>query len=141
MPDDLSQLALSDQVRLLESDVELHSLLGNTASAELEMAALSNQLDAAPIPQADRIAAANKAQVEQLIADGAFPTQGRYEGEQYIPGLPGNVTAQLLISSLDPQRYEAEMLRATPVKQTGMTQEEVNRVNARVASMQAAGAN
>ena len=128
-------------MRLQQVDPELFQVVTGAASASLELQVMEGSFsDVAPDPQ-ELQNAANKAQVEQLIADGAFPTQGRYEGEQYIPGLPGNVTAQLLISSLDPQRYEAEMLRATPVKQTGMTQEEVNRVNARVASMQAAGAN
>ena len=111
MPDSISDLELSDQLALQSADVDLYALLSNTATAELEMAALANQLDAAPIPQAERMAAANRAEAERLIAEGAFPTAGRYEGETYIPGREGSLTAQFAVEALAPDLAERERLR------------------------------
>jgi hypothetical protein len=136
MPDSLEELTLSDQLALSSADVELHALLAGTATAELEMAALSNQLDAAPIPQAERMAAANRAEAERLIAEGAFPTAGRYEGETYIPGREGSLTAQFAVEALAPDLAERERLRVSAERAPangGMSAEDVAFVRAEMA--------
>ena len=136
MPDSLEELPLSDQLALSSADPDLHSLLSGTATAELELAALSNQLDAAPIPQADREAQARRAEAERLIADGAFPTAGRYEGETYIPGREGSVTAQFAVEELAPDLAERERLRVAAEQAPtpgGMTAADVAFVQAEMA--------
>ena len=143
MPDSLEELTVSDQLALSSADVELHSLLAGTATAELELAALSNQLDAAPIPQADREAQARRAEAERLIAEGCFPTAGRYEGETYIPGRQGSLTAQFTVQALAPDLYEAESLRVAAEQaqlkpSAAMNEEAVAFVNATMAANRAA---
>ena len=143
MPDSIAELELSDQLALQSNDPDLHALLSNTATAELEMAAINNQLDAAPIPQADREAQARRAEAERLIADGAFPTAGRYEGETYIPGRQGSLTAQFTVQALAPDLYEAESLRvaaeqAQQKPSAAMNEEAVAFVNATMAANRAA---
>ena len=143
MPDSLEELTISDQLALSSADVELHSLLAGTATAELELAALSNQLDAAPIPQADREAQARRAEAERLIAEGCFPTAGRYEGETYIPGRQGSLTAQFTVQALAPDLYEAESLRVAAEQaqlkpSAAMNEEAVAFVNATMAANRAA---
>ena len=127
---------LPPQILLSSADEELHSLLSGTATAELELAALSNQLDAAPIPQADREAQARRAEAERLIAEGAFPTAGRYEGETYIPGREGSVTAQFAVEELAPDLAERERSRVAAEQAStagGMTAEDVAFVQAEMA--------
>ena len=143
MPDSLEELTISDQLALSSADVELHSLLSGTATAELELAALSNALDAAPIPQADREAQARRAEAERLIAEGCFPTAGRYEGETYIPGRQGSLTAQFTVQALAPDLYEAESLRVAAEQaqlkpSAAMNEEAVAFVNATMAANRAA---
>ena len=136
MPDSIAELELSDQLALESGDPDLFALLSNAASAELEMAAINNQLDAAPIPQADREAKARRAEAERLIADGAFPTAGRYEGETYIPGREGSVTAQFAVEELAPDLAERERLRVAAEQAPtpgGMTAEDIAFVQAEMA--------
>ena len=136
MPDSIAELELSDQLALESGDPDLFALLSNAASAELEMAAINNQLDAAPIPQADREAQARRAEAERLIADGAFPTAGRYEGETYIPGREGSVTAQFAVEELAPDLAERERLRVAAEQAStagGMTAEDIAFVQAEMA--------
>jgi hypothetical protein len=140
MPDDIKELPLTQQAALSNADPELHALLGNTANAELELAAMSGALaDVAPDPQALK-AAATRAEVDRLIAEGAFPTQGYYRelpnGEsEYVAPTPGSITAQLQIAQLDPQRYQAEMAKARPAQGNphGLTAAQAAAVNAEAA--------
>jgi hypothetical protein len=139
MPDSIAELELSDQLALQSADPDLYALLSNTATAELEMAALANQLDAAPVPQAERMAAANRAEAERLIAEGAFPTAGRYEGETYIPGREGSLTAQFAVEALAPDLAERERLRVSAEQAPangGMSAEDVAFVHAEMARSQ-----
>jgi hypothetical protein len=148
MPDDIKELPLTQQAALSNADPELHALLGNTANAELELAAMSGALaDVAPDPQALKDAA-TRAEVDRLIAEGAFPTQGYYRelpnGEsEYVAPTPGNITSQLLIAQLDPQRYESEMMKANPPAPVpgALSAEAAARVNARVAAARAESLN
>lgn len=142
LPDSLDELPLTDQYRLNEHDPQLYQLLAGTAPAELELAAMNGELEDAPMPIAERQAQERAAEVERLIAEGAFPSKGTYnEAGEYIPGNKGNLTAQLRIAQLDPQRYEAEKMAAFPPQpQPGaLTEEGAAFVNDRIASMQAAG--
>jgi hypothetical protein len=111
MPDSLEELTLADQLALGAADPDLHALLSGTATAELELAAISDQLDAAPIPQADREAQARRAEAEALVAANCFGTVGRYEGEAYIPGIAQNVTQMMQVELLAPDLAERERLR------------------------------
>ena len=136
MPDSLEELTLADQLALGAADPDLHALLSGTATAELELAAISDQLDAAPIPQADREAQARRAEAERLIAEGAFPTAGRYEGETYIPGREGSVTAQFAVEDLAPDLAERERLRVAAEQTStpgGMTAADIAFVQAEMA--------
>jgi len=142
MPDDISELPLDQQMALSNADPDLHALLGNTANAELELAAMKGDLAEEVMPVAQRQQAERQAEVERLIAEGAFPSQGTYnENNEYIPGNKGNLTAQLRIAHLDPQRYEAEKMAAFPPQPQpgGLSEEGAAFVNSRIASMQAAG--
>ena len=141
MPDDLKELPLSQQAALSNADPELHALLGNTANAELELAAMSGSLsDVAPDQKAIE-AAANRAEVDRLIAEGAFPAQGYYrEDGSYVEPREGNLTAQMRISQLDPQRYQQELQRSRPVQADphALTEAAAAEVNARLASVERA---
>jgi hypothetical protein len=136
MPDDIKELPLTQQAALSNADPELHALLGNTANAELELAAMSGALaDVAPDPQALKDAA-TRAEVDRLIAEGAFPTQGYYkEDGSFVAPTPGSITAQLQIAQLDPQRYQAEMAKARPAQGNphGLTAAQAAAVNAEAA--------
>jgi hypothetical protein len=139
MPEDLSQLPAGTRLELENADAELFALLSNTAHAELELAAMNNQLaERAPDPQ-QRQTAAIQAEVEQLISAGAFPVPGFYrEDGSYQAPISGNLTAQLRVAALDPARYEAEMLKANPPQQGGLSEADAAWVNAeaqRVASL------
>lgn len=145
MPDSLDELTFADQLALSNADVELHALLGNTATAELEMAALNNELAATPVPQADREAAANRAEAERLIAEGCFPALGYYpaDGSPYVEGREGNFTNQMLVKDLAPDLYErhAALVSAAKAQQhsdpNALTTEGANFVQARLASRNA----
>jgi hypothetical protein len=115
MPDSLEGLSAGAQIQLQNADPELFQLLGNTAPAELELAAMNHQLgDAAPTPQQLQDAA-TAARVEELLAAGnPFGTQGHYEGEQYVPGTPANVTAAFELESLNPELAARLKAEATP---------------------------
>ena len=143
MPDSIAELEMMDQLALGTADPDLHSLLSNTATAELEMAALSNTLDAAPIPQADREAAAKRAEAEALVAANCFGTVGRYEGEAYIPGIAQNVTQMMQVELLAPDLAERERLRVAAEQaqlkpSAAMNEEAVAFVNATMAANRAA---
>jgi hypothetical protein len=143
MPDSIAELELSDQLALQSNDPDLHALLSNTATAELELAVMDGSLPDVAIPQADREAQARRAEAERLIAEGAFPTAGRYEGETYIPGRQGSLTAQFTVQALAPDLYEAESLRvaaeqAQQKPSAAMNEEAVAFVNATMAANRAA---
>lgn len=137
MPDDINDITLGQRDELMRKDPELHDLLAGKATAELELAAIDGSF--ADSYEAPSQAHLNAAEVDKLIADGAFPRDGYYEGEKYIEPHPGNLTAQMRIAQLDPQRYEAEMLRAKPPAPVpgAITEEEAARINARLTSLNA----
>lgn len=137
MPDDISEIELSQQHALQQADPELHSLLAGKATAELELAAVTGELADSVASLAEREDQARKQEVEQLIADGAFPSQGYYrEDSSYVAGREGNLTAQLRISQLDPQRYESEKLKANPPQpnENAVSAEAAARMNAELAA-------
>ena len=141
MPDSLEELTLSDQLALSSADVELHSLLSGTATAELELAALSNALDAAPTPQ-QRQQEANAAQVQAILdRNGGNPygVQGYYQNpddpNSYIAKRERNLTDSMLLESLDPQLAAQMELQANPPQQTGLTQDAANFVNQEAARL------
>lgn len=144
LPDSLDELPLGKQLELKEQDPDLYALLSNSASAELELAAMEGTLADSVPSAAERTTQANRAEAERLIADGAFPSLGYYDADgNYIEGREGNITAQMTIAQLAPDLYEAEMLRASAAKAAqqpaGLTAEGADFVNARLASMNAQG--
>ncbi len=125
MPDDLSQLPLSQQVALEQADGELFALLGNTANAETELAALNNTLAAAPITPEERQQQANAERVAELLAMAPAGRVGRYEGDQYIPPTAPNVTALMELEALDPIAAQREQLQAmAPQQGNGLSTED-----------------
>ena len=67
-----------------------------------------------------------QARIEQLAASNPFGTPGQYVGQgdeaTYVPGQPGNVTAQLELQTLDPalaQRLQAEAQPPAPAMHPG----------------------
>ena len=137
------ELSVSEQMQLQERDPMLLQIISGAAPASLELQVLDGSFaDTAPDQQAIQAAAAN-AEVEQLIAEGAFPTQGYYQEDgSFVPPTPGNLTAQLRIAALDQQRYEQEKLKAIPPKQTGLSEQDAAWVNAeaaRIASLNMIG--
>lgn len=137
MPDDISEAELSQQHALQQADPELHSLLAGKANAETELAAIDGSLAESVASLAEREDQARRQEVEQLIADGAFPSQGYYrEDSSYVAGREGNLTAQLRISQLDPQRYESEKLKANPPQpnENAVSAEAAARMNAELAA-------
>lgn len=137
MPDDLSEIELGQQHALEQADPELHSLLAGKASAETELSAIDGTFADSVAPLAEREEQARNQEVEQLIADGAFPSQGYYrEDSSYVAGREGNLTAQLRVLALSPQRYESEKLKANPpqANENAVSAESAARMNAELAA-------
>ena len=137
-------ISLEIGLQLQQRDPELFAVVsGGDIPASLELAVMDGSLPDVAIPQADREAQARRAEAERLIADGAFPTAGRYEGETYIPGRQGSLTAQFTVQALAPDLYEAESLRvaaeqAQQKPSAAMNEEAVAFVNATMAANRAA---
>jgi hypothetical protein len=115
MPDSLEGLSAGAQIQLQNADPELFQLLGNTAPAELELAAMNQQLgDAAPTAQ-QRQDAATAARIAELVESNPFGTQGYYaEDGSYIPAVQGSVTAQFELQALAPELAAKLQAEATP---------------------------
>lgn len=142
MPDDIKELPLTQQAALSNADPELHALLGNTANAELELAAMSGTFsDSYTAPSADQLRAAR---VQEILAQNPGGTLGHYdEAGNYVEGKPANMSLMLELSSLDQTAWQQqEMIRKPPAPVPGaLTAEEAARVNARVAAARAESLN
>jgi hypothetical protein len=133
MPDTLEGFPADQYLSLQSNDPDLFALLSGTAPAELELAALSGSLPDATLTPAQRQEQNNAARVQQLVEAQVFGTPGHYEGEQFIPGQPGNVTLQFELESLAPQLAAQLKAAATPTANPqGLSQEGANYVNTRL---------
>ena len=114
-PSSADELPVDAVMALTERDPELLAILQGSAPASLELQVLDGSLpDAAPTPQQLQDAA-TAARVEELLAAGnPFGTQGHYEGQDYIPGTPANVTAAFELESLNPELAARLKAEATP---------------------------
>ena len=106
MPDNISELAMTEQQMLQDADPELFSLLSNQAPAELELAAMTGELADFAITPQQRQDTAVQAEVQQLIASSPFGTKDSYSPEgEFIPGKKENFTAQMRLSMLSEDAY------------------------------------
>ena len=120
-------------MKIAKADPELAAILFGEPSASLEASVLSNEwADSYTAPSEEQV---NSEEVARLIAEGAFPTAGRYDGETYIEPTAGSLTAQLRIAQLDPARYQAELAKiqaSAPAiaQQVDDSQTRINSLNA-----------
>lgn len=135
-PKEISDLTGQQQMRLAEADPELFAVMSGTATASLEASVMDGTFADSVTPLAEREEQARNQEVEQLIADGAFPSKGHYNGSEYVAGRSGNLTAQLRILALSPQRYESEKLKANPPQpnENAVSAESAARMNAELAA-------
>ena len=140
MPDDISELGMTEQIALSNADPELHALLGNTATAVLEMSALNGTLAEQAISPQERQEAAIQAEIQRLVDSQPFGSKETYVpdpdapmGQRHVPGKKGNFTDQMLLRQLAPELAGSlEAAMKPPVANGGMTQEECDRVNAQL---------
>ena len=93
MPDDISELGMTEQTLLQDADPELYALLGNTATAVLEMSALNGTLAEQAISPQERQNAEIQAEIQRLSAVNPFGGQGSYsEDGTFTPGPKPNLT-------------------------------------------------
>jgi hypothetical protein len=144
-PSSASSISMELGFQLQQVDPELFQIVsGAEIPATLELAVMDGSLPDVAIPQADREAAANRAEAERLIAEGAFPQLGYYTPEgSYVEGREGNFTNQMLVKDLAPDLYErhAALVSAAKAQQhsdpNALTTEGANFVQARLASRNA----
>ena len=115
-PDQIGMdLALKLQLQMAEP--ELLQILQGNAPARLELAVMEGTLaDVAPTQQ-ERADAATAARIEELTATNPYGSLGVYQGDEYIPGAQGNLTAVLELEALNPDlaaRLKAEAQPAQP---------------------------
>ena len=134
MPDDISELGMTEQELLKDADPELHSLLSHTATAVLEMSALNGTLAEQAISPQERQEAATQVEIQRLVESQPFGSFGTYsEDGTFIPGKKSNLTNQILLRQLSPELCASlEAAAKPPVANQGMTQEECDRVNAQL---------
>ena len=116
-------------------------MLSNTATAELELAAMSGALSEQAVTPQERQDAAIQAEIEQLIASQPFGSVGSYDSDNnFIPGKAPNLTNQLRLKALAPEKAMVLEEAAKPkIGDPGaINQEEADRINAQLASMRAA---
>jgi len=95
MPDSLDELSAEQVLRLQNADEDLFALLGNSASAELELAALNNTLaEVAPTAQ-QRHDAATAARIAELVAANPFQAGGSLTDRFELEALAPEAAAQL----------------------------------------------
>ena len=133
-PSSPQAISLEIGLQLQQVDPELFAVIsGGDIPASLELAVMDGSLpDVAATPQ-QRQQEANAARIAQLVESLPYGSQGCYQGDEYIPGAPGNVTAAFELESLDPAlaaRLKAEAATATP---GGMTAADVAFVQAEMA--------
>ena len=108
-PKSVDELTGEQRLRLAKADPELFAVMNGTATASLEASVLDGTFsETYTAPTAEQI---NSAEVDELLASGAFPTAGRYDGETYIEPTAGNFTSQMRIAQLDHARYQAELVK------------------------------
>ena len=134
-PSSPQAISLEIGLQLQQVDPELFAVVsGGDIPASLELSVMDGSLpDVAATPQ-QRQQEANAARIAQLVESLPYGSQGYYQGDEYIPGAPGNVTAAFELESLDPAlaaRLKAEATTATP---GGMTAADVAFVNATMAA-------
>ena len=109
LPKKAEDISGEARMKIAKADPELAAILFGEPSASLEASVLSNEwADSYTAPPEEQV---NSEEVARLIAEGAFPTAGRYDGETYIEPTPGSLTAQLRVAQLDPARYQAELAK------------------------------
>ena len=133
-PSSPQAISLEIGLQLQQVDPELFAVVsGGDIPASLELSVMDGSLpDVAATPQ-QRQQEANAARIAQLVESLPYGSQGYYQGDEYIPGAPGNVTAAFELESLDPAlaaRLKAEATTATP---GGMTAEDIAFVQAEMA--------
>jgi hypothetical protein len=134
MPDGIDQLDYSQRVALQDADADLFALLSNTASAELELAAMNGSLaSAAPTPEQLQDAAKQQ-RIAELVEAKVFGTPGVYlEDGTYQPGIAPSITGQFELESLDPQLAAQLRTQATPpAPQQGLSEADAARINSEV---------
>ena len=134
MPDDISELGMTEQTLLQDADPELYALLSNTATAVLEMSALNGTLPEQAISPQERQEAAIQAEIQHLSAVNPFGGQGSYDEQgNFTPGPKPNLTNQIRLQMLAPELAGSlKAAAAPPVANQGMTQEECDRVNSQL---------
>ena len=133
-PSSPQDISLEIGLQLQQVDPELFAVVsGGDIPASLELSVMDGSLpDVAATPQ-QRQQESNAARIAQLVESLPYGSQGYYQGDEYIPGAPGNVTAAFELESLDPAlaaRLKAEAATATP---GGMTAEDIAFVQAEMA--------
>ena len=135
MPDDISEVELSQQHALQQADPELHSLLAGKANAEVELAAVTGEL--AESYQAPTQEQLNSARVAEILAQSPGGTRGHYEESgQFSPGKEANMTLMVELASLDPMAYQQqELIRNPPAQnENAVSAEAASRMNAELAA-------
>ena len=134
LPKKAEDLSGEQRMKIAKADPELAAILFGTASATLEASVLDGSFsESYTAPSDEQI---NAEEVSRLIADGAFPTPGRYlEDGSYQEPTAGSLTAQLRIAQLDPARYQAELAKiqaSAPAiaQQVDDSQTRINSLNA-----------
>lgn len=130
-------ISLEIGLQLQQADPELFQIVsGAEIPATLELAVMDGSLpDVAATPQ-ERQEQANAARIAQLVESLPYGSQGYYQGDEYIPGAPGNVTAAFELEALAPDLAASMKLAATPVANSGMSAEDVAFVHAEMARSQ-----
>lgn len=133
LPKKAEDISGEARLRIAKADPELAAILFGEPSASLEASVLSNEwADSYTAPSEDQI---NSEEVTRLIAEGAFPVPGHYNGETYVEPTSGSLTAQLRVAQLDPARYQAELAKiqaSAPAiaQQVDDSQSRINSLNA-----------
>lgn len=134
LPKKAEDISGEARLRIAKADPELAAILFGEPSATLEASVLSNEwADSYTAPSEEQI---NSEEVARLIAEGAFPTAGRYlENGDYQEPTAGSLTAQLRVAQLDPARYQAELAKiqaSAPAlaQQVDDSQSRINSLNA-----------
>ena len=134
MPDDISELGMTEQELLKGADPELFALLANTATAVLEMSALNGTLAEQAISPQERQNAEIQAEIQRLSAVNPFGGQGSYDDAGvFTPGPKPNLTNQIRLRMIAPELAGSlKAAAAPPVANQGMSQEECDRVNSQL---------
>lgn len=135
MPDSLDELELGQQHQLQQADPQLHDLLANKANAELELAAVTGELDDSyTAPTQEQL---NSARVAEILAQSPGGTRGHYEENgRFVPGKDAHMGLMVELASLDPMAYQQQELIRNPPAQNehAVSAEQAARMNAELAA-------